>query len=274
MTDNKEESEEKWEGFRPAAHFLNTQRVLGLRLTKVERTSAGEKVETHITIRDAFDTVCTQKITKIGWPKEGWPLLLTQVTTEAGEYVFDGPPFNRALLELLLELRQDGINAFAATWFWYDTSSCMDEPHDAYDFFIVYDNKIVRERVSFSKFYESGFDPSIFTAADGSEPTWSDEKEWEEARVRFWYRKFYQETERGQLMVLRPDEPKLHHFPEGRLTPDSGLGLLQEQLARTHSMLESALGLLQRELTETHGVIRWMFFLLVALVVAIVLARK
>lgn len=277
MTDTKKDSRKKREAFRPAAYFLNVQRVLGLGLTKVERTSAGEKVETPITIKDAIDTVCTQRITEIGWPK-GKGFLQTQVTTETGEYVFDGPPFNRDVLEVLLKFRQDGINAFGATWFWYDTTSRIEEPMESYEFFVVYDNRIVRERVSFTDYHRSGFDPSIFTAADGSEPTWTEQREWEEARLRYWYRKFYQESQTGQLIVLRTDEPKLHHFPEGRWRPDLALGLLQDQLqgqlAKTHSMLESGLGMVERQLTQTHGVLRWAFFLMVAVLVAILLGHR
>jgi hypothetical protein len=38
------------------------------------------------------------------------------------------------------------------------------------------------------------------------------EPEWAEAIVKHWYRRLYRETGTGQMMVLRPDRPKLHHY--------------------------------------------------------------
>lgn len=51
------------------------------------------------------------------------------------------------------------------------------------------------------------------------------------------YAKFYQETRRGQLMVLRSDEPKLHHYSEGRWKPEVAFAALQDRLARIHYTL-------------------------------------
>jgi len=49
-----------------------------------------------------------------------------------------------------------------------------------------------------------------------------------EATERFWYRKFYTETMKGQLMVLRPDEPLLYFFerPTRDSIPDVTLAVL------------------------------------------------
>jgi hypothetical protein len=265
----------EWEGFRPTMYWLNAPRVRGLGLIRVERTAAGEELATPVTMGDALDTACSQTITDIGWPKEGGPLL-TQVTTETGELIFDGPQFNQGVLKLLLKFRQERIDPIDASWFWYDARSCMDEPMESYKFFVVYDDRIVREEVSFVDHGGSGFDPSILRAADVwlSPAGWTNEKEWLDAQIRFWYRKFYQETKTGQLMVLRTDEPELYHFPEGRSRPDSTLNLLQDQLGKTHSMLESGLGLVQRQLSETHALLRWVVFLLVALLVATYFGRR
>jgi hypothetical protein len=93
----------------------------------------------------------------------------------------------------------------------------MDDPHDAYTFFVVYNDRIVRERMSLFDSHDSGFNPSIF-AYDDRHDVWENDTAWRDASDRFWYRRFYQETRTGQLMVLRSDAPELYHLPEGRWT--------------------------------------------------------
>jgi len=119
---------------------------------------------------------------------------------------------------MLLNFRKERINPLDTAWFFYDKDSVTDDPHDSYScFFVVHRDKIIRERFSFSDRSGSGFDPTIFTV-DDSEPIWSHDLAWRDARIRFWYRKFYTETRTGQLMVLRSDGPELYHYAEGRRT--------------------------------------------------------
>jgi len=47
-------------------------------------------------------------------------------------------------------------------------------------------------------------------------PIWSTDEPTDDAWTRVWYRKFYRETQAGQLMTLRPDAPALCHYPEGQ----------------------------------------------------------
>lgn len=68
---------------------------------------------------------------------------------------------------------------------------------------------------------EPPFDPSTLQPYDGSPSVWASEKHEIAAVVRYWYRKFYEETRPGQLMVLRPDEPALFHYHEGRRSTDT-----------------------------------------------------
>jgi hypothetical protein len=237
MTETKEDSNKEWKGFRPTAYRLDIGKVAGLGLTSVERSSADNKdVETPITMKEAIQSCFSATIKEIGESigVGTSELLVTEVTTETGELVFGGPEFNQDVLKALLDLRKDRVNGFEASWFWYDHYWGVTDAteYSCNIFFVVHKDKIVHEFVSFAGHRESGFDPSVFTAADSWRSTWS-----AAAWVRFWYRKFYQETQTGQVMVLRGDEPELYHFPQGRWRQDVALGLLFHQMTRINAVL-------------------------------------
>jgi hypothetical protein len=67
----------------------------------------------------------------------------------------------------------------------------------------------VRERVAFSDYHGSGFDPDVFKTDDHSNAIWFNDRAWTESRVRLCYKRFYSETQIGQLMLLRDDEPEI-----------------------------------------------------------------
>jgi hypothetical protein len=143
------------------------------------------------------------------------------VETPSVERRFSGTPSAAHLLYVLLTLRKDGINPYAATWFFYDKSWSRDA-NESFGFFVVCDSKIVNERIIFfwSSYPKDGrFDlAALFDGPSGEEPIWSDDDGWEEAQTAFWYRKFYTDTKTGQLMALRPDKPILYYYqrPETR----------------------------------------------------------
>jgi hypothetical protein len=138
----------------------------------------------------------------------------TEIKTDVGVVSLKGASFNRQLLSALLGLEKEGINSlFGTHWFWFDSDHVLDDPHECYKFFVVSGEQIVREQVSFSDYSGSGFDPSVFVEANPVEKAiWARESDWAEAKDRCWYRKFYNETGTGQLMLLRPDSPALFHY--------------------------------------------------------------
>ncbi len=198
---------------------------------RVEHTPPGQRQTIALKLGEVLRALTDRKILEV----ESIPP--TKITTDTGELNFDGPSFSCNVLEALLDLRKDGINGFDVCWFWYDRDSVTDQPQDSYSFFIVHKDKIVRECVAFGDYHDSGFDPSIFTAGDDSPRIWLRENEWKEAHTRFWYRKFYQETRTGQLMVLREDAPGLYHYPEARWRPDLAFGLLYHQMTSMRTAL-------------------------------------
>jgi len=113
----------------------------------------------------------------------------------------------------------------------------MKDPQKSYSFFVVANERIVRERGIFFDHHGSGFDPTIFETHDHNDLTWDHEDDWDDADTRYWYRKFYAETRTGQLMTLRPDAPQLFFYD--RTGPDlmGAIGVLNQSLQRIKFLL-------------------------------------
>jgi hypothetical protein len=100
------------------------------------------------------------------------------------------------------------------------TANGRDDPHENYAFFVVFNDKIVRERVAFSDHHGSGFDPDVFITDDHSNAIWRNDHAWTEARVRLCYKRFYGETQTGQLMLLRDDSPEVFDARRSIASPE------------------------------------------------------
>jgi len=238
--------------FSPTAYRLDRDCVLNLSLKQACATADGkeELVPTTIgavlmrfadlCVRDDDDAIDIQDLLSAGgraitessdtFVVAGEFAHGTEFKTSNGhDLVVGGPSFNREVLKTVFDLGKERIDPFDTIWFWYESYSDGDN-EDWHSFFVVRDDNIVRERVVFGddrRSYvhagQSGFTPSIFIAdGDGDDDPEADvswlwrRENWRVAEDRFWYRKFYQETKTGQMMVLRPDRPKLHHFPDSR----------------------------------------------------------
>lgn len=114
-----------------------------------------------------------------------------------------GISFAHEVLEALLTLRNNGVPPFSAQWFLYDHSSGSDSPAEFYTFFVVCDGKIVSEEVRFHDSPESGFDPFVFESEDDSFWVRFAKRIGSERGIaQFWYRKFYNGTFVGQMLLL------------------------------------------------------------------------
>jgi hypothetical protein len=242
-------SDPKWVGFAPQAYSLDGQVLLALPLKEVRVAAGGQQELIATRLGDIFySQLANRSINDVTdhTALEGEKLLEGQkFTTDIGELVVGGAPFNLQLLKLLVDFQRDGINWVQTTFFWYDHDDDNPVGYDVYSFFVVHNSHIVRERVSFLRdsngLRQTGFTPSVFVADDQDADDWSfTNQQWRDAKLRFWYRRFYLETTTGQLMVLRPDRPKLHHFPEGHWRPDVAFAALQQKL----SSIRIALGIL------------------------------
>ena len=108
--------------------------------------------------------------------------------------------------------------AFHPIFFYYDRDHVVDDVHESFSFFVVNDDRIVLDRVTFNRHSGSGFDARIFKPSYTVEnQIWQSEPFVEAAKVRWWYRRFYEETDAGRLTLLREDVDLYHYVPEVRL---------------------------------------------------------
>src|SRR5205823_3604999 len=106
----------------------------------------------------------------------------------------------------LVNLAWEGTNIDRVTWFYYDHDRSRDG-EELQIFFITDGKKIVTEQVRFLH-----CEPLILKKRHDDDPIWRSDPYFDEAWATYWYRKFYSEMVTGQLMVLRPDEPRLYYF--------------------------------------------------------------
>lgn len=222
-----------WKGFEPVRYSLSLEKLESLRL--VERRD-GQEIPT--TVAEIYTQVRDRTIREIGVP-----ILDLILRTDSGDVVIKGSSFGMNVLAEMLKLKEQGVNPWGALWFWYDSDDCLEDPQTNYAFFVVSDDRIVRERVCFSDYIGSEFDPSVFTTYARDDPTWGDELSWDEALDAYWYREFYKNTRTGQLMVLRPDKPTLFYYQRSQDRDFSGELLLATAI-RTHHLLWVAVALL------------------------------
>ena len=187
----------------PGVYYLDLEEVATFPLTDNGQPS---------TFGDIYRKLRDAKIVKVPDRMSGDPTFETEagevtVGGEWGQSYVSGQLFIFNELRDLISLLADGIDPHRARWFYFghDWSRDGDE---IFMFFVVYDGKIVRERVSFMHCY-----PRVLQKDKvDDDPIWHAERYEQAAWVTYWYRKFYTETLTGQLMVIRPDVPILYDY--------------------------------------------------------------
>jgi hypothetical protein len=137
-------------------------------------------------------------------------------------------------------VERSGDKPLHAMFFYYDRDHVIDDPHESFSFFVVNDDRIVLDRVSFSQHHGSGFDPAVFTPITKIENrVWANEPEVQRATVRWWYRRFYEETDAGRFTQLREDIDLYYYIPEWKHRELVAARL--NEIARTTTRLQTLL---------------------------------
>lgn len=156
------------------------------------------------TFDDAYGKLSDAKIEEMPIMSRG------RYATDKGDLELGGDWPILSTLKTLAELMQQGIDPYRVMWFYFDHDWSRDGD-ESYSFFAAYNDKIVVEHCHFSS-----LEPMILKQEKDDEPIWQSHRYFDEALERYWYRRFYEETMTGKLMVLRPDEPILFHFERPR----------------------------------------------------------
>ena len=133
------------------------------------------------------------------------------------ETTLSGTSFACDLLSTALDLSSRGVDH--PLFFYYDNDRVIDDPHESYSFFVGDGaGTIVSERITLFRSSSNGFVPRALKEMDSdAPPIWGAEDSIRQARIRWWYRKFYEETEAGRLTTLRDDVDLYHFVPEWKL---------------------------------------------------------
>ena len=277
--------EGSWAGFRATPYALDREKVQNLPFRRVCE-GGQEAEESPITLFAAFLEATNEPITSefIFFNMHVEEEEVT-VCHDTHEQAFVGSRFNCQLLEALIKLRMKGVeNPFDTAWCWFGSDYCVDDPLEADDFFLVHNKQIVLERWTLTRrpFHDErdGFDPTVFVVADQGADGWGHDAAQHGAVVRYWYRKFYQDTMPGQLMVLRDDRPELYYFPEGaQLRRLAGVSDAAEdeqhtkELDRLQRVAEAALRELSVLRVRLDGIVRALWVLGILIVILTLLRR-
>lgn len=232
----------QWSGFEPLPYTLSAKKIWKLPLAESEKISS----EPTTTVGEAYRYFAEGER-----PVVKRELLGISVTRDGETRHYSNPSFSCDLLAILLSLRSRDVDPFGVVWFSYDSDHVTDDTHASYAFFVVSGEAMIEESVKFPDYSSSAFEPGVFDPPD-SEPTWRNGYYWPEAYARYWYRRFYTESLTGKLLVLRPDEPPLYYYPEGRWSA-----------AVAHSRVAS-------QLTATQRLSRWSLIAEIAIVALLV----
>jgi hypothetical protein len=230
MKQRPSDSDNKWGGFDLTSYHLNSERTLSLPLR--ERQSIdGNQADIDTTVGDVYRRVLDRFDQLIDNCRS------IDIVSGKGRLSVAGPEFNCSMLLELLRIRKAGFDPFFAEWFFYADDSSRDSlHHNIYEFFVVYIDKIIRERVFFSDHDHSGFDPLVFEPDNKFRGSWVNEWATGEARTHFWFQKFYSETQTGQITALRQDRPRLYGRESNPVPPQLS-GNILKILDKIHGLL-------------------------------------
>lgn len=181
----------------------------------------------------------------------GWVTFKTPTRTIRLDTLGNGSGFAADLITTIVKIDQlPEQRSFHPIFFYYDRDHVVDDVHESFSFFVVNDNRVALDRITFSRHSGSGFDPEMFKPAFVVEhEVWASESSVQEAQVRWWYRRFYEETDTGRLTTLREDVDLYHYMPEWKerqlIAADiKQVGRLLSQLQKLSVLALVALGLI------------------------------
>jgi len=243
-------SDDTWKGFDPTGYEINWKVLSEAPLTEIGEGNSRIQTTAGTILREALPHLFTplndDGSIGVAPPCQtcevdegaGWLTIKTPSRAIRLNTLGNGSGFAADLVATIIRIDQaPDHKSFHPIFFYYDRDHVVDDVHESFSFFVVNDDRVVLDRVTFSRHSGSGFDANMFTPAYGIEhQTWRSEPNVQHARVRWWYRRFYEQTDAGQLTVLREDVDLYHYVPEWRQRQLMAVGI--EQIARHTAQLQ------------------------------------
>lgn len=204
VNESNKKTQAAWEGFKPVGYTLNFRELRKLPVTEVNPDNTEVDVS-NTNARDVLLSI-TNGLTNVDSHFDRLDLVISSC-----KRTFVASSFTLKLLDILLNLRLSGIDDFNCVWYIFDKDWVVDDLHSRYTFFLVSNNKIVDGTYSIHERTDNGFTHHIFSPnIDAEKRVWSNDRAYEEAVNRYWYKRFYSETFAGQITTLRSDNPAIY----------------------------------------------------------------
>lgn len=218
-----------WTGFEPTGYEINWKLLSDAPL--VELRDGSERVPTTAgaILREALPHLFTpinedgtvgttpaRQKSQVDEGIAGGVTIKTPDRTIRLDTLGNGSSFVADIVATLIRIDQASEHrSFHPIFFYYDRDHVVDDVHDSFSFFVVNDDRFVLDRVTFSRHSGSGFDRRVFDPFyTVKNQIWRSEPYVEDAKVRWWYRRFYEETDAGKLTTLRDDVDLFHYVPD------------------------------------------------------------
>jgi hypothetical protein len=133
----------KWEGFGPHAYALDTEKAWNLSLTD-------EQTGESTTIGNIITLVRDQKVVL------DHPAVTLKIKSESQEIVLRGPQVHLEILAFYFWVAEQGISPFEVRWYYYDNDHCLEDMRQQYRFFLIANDKIIKENMSLPDWLGSG----------------------------------------------------------------------------------------------------------------------
>jgi len=217
-----------WRGFEPTGYEINWKLLSEASLSEIGEGKNRIKTTAGAVLREVLPHLCTlvkEDSSLADTPARqtceveegiGRMSIKTPTRTIQLDTLGNGSSFAADLVATVIKIDQiPPHGGFHPIFFYYDTDHVVDDVHDCFSFLVVNADRIVLERVTLSRHSRSGFDPAVFKPFyKVDRPTWRSDRYVEIAKARWWYRKFYEETDAGRLTTLREDVDIYHYVPE------------------------------------------------------------
>lgn len=244
------EGQKTWGGFDPTGYEIDWKLLFQASLTEIGDGTNRVQTTAGAVLREALPHLFTplndEGSVGVTPPRQaseveegtGWLTIKIPNRVIKLDTLGNGSGFAADLVATVIKVdRLTEQQSFHPIFFYYDRDHVVDDVHESFSFFVVNDDRFVLDRVTFSRHSGNGFDPGMFKPFYAVEhQIWESEPDVQQAKVRWWYRRFYEETPAGRLTLLREDVDLYHYVPEWKQRQLMSASI--QQIARSTAQLQ------------------------------------
>jgi hypothetical protein len=222
-------AEMDWSRFAPVGYDIDWSVLTPSPLTEI-RDGAEVLITAGDVLREAlphlftplnpdgtFGNTPARQICDVEDSSVGNPVIKTPSRTIQLKTLGNNSSFTVDVVTTLIRIAQLATpeEGFHPIFFYYDDDIVVDDPHEGFRFFVVNGDRIVLDHIMFNRHSSSGFNSKVFNPFYSvTNQVWRSEPSVQSAKMRGWYRRFYEETYAGRLTTLRDDVDLYYYVPD------------------------------------------------------------